>query len=218
MAGATSPDNIHVTQTSDDLTPLATPLALIASTVQSAFSARFRGSTGAAQDVIVANEAARNTAIPAPVQGDSVFRNDKGYVEQYFGTYHATTNPGGATVAGWYPITGKSVASEVITYAGIYSAGNPAGRVYAQGGRVYLDGGVVSTSATFNAGTVYTIGTIPAARAPSRNLSFAVTSNNVHAVLTVTTAGTITFVMSVAFTGLLNLSLAGPSWPIGSLG
>lgn len=38
-----------------------------------------------------------------PVQGDEVFRTDLGRMEVYFALYNASTNPGGASVAGWYP-------------------------------------------------------------------------------------------------------------------
>lgn len=51
----------------------------------------------------VASAAERATLFPTPVQGDSVFRNDLGEEETYLAVYNATTNPGGASVAGWYP-------------------------------------------------------------------------------------------------------------------
>lgn len=51
----------------------------------------------------VANQAARDALFPAPVQGNRVFRRDLGDEETYFQVYNATTNPGGASVAGWYP-------------------------------------------------------------------------------------------------------------------
>ena len=107
MAGATSPDNIYVPQTTDDLTPLATPMANLANSVQTAISARFRGYAGPIQAIPVANAAARGAAFPTPIQGDSVFRLDKGWTERYYGTYNVTTNPGGAVAgAGWYPVEG----------------------------------------------------------------------------------------------------------------
>ena len=152
------------------------------------------------------------------MQGNTVIRTDKGYTEQYFGLYNAGTNPGGATVAGWYPVHGKAGPSAAPTLTGIYTTGSPAARVYMQGGRVYTDGGIGSSSAVFNAGTQYALGTIPVAYAPSRTLVFAVSSNNVHALFIVDVAGNISITLSAGFTGTLNLSLGGPSWPIAALG
>lgn len=55
----------------------------------------------------VANVAARNAMFPTPVQGNAVFRTDVGYEERYYGLYNASTNPGGVSVAGWYPVSGN---------------------------------------------------------------------------------------------------------------
>lgn len=54
----------------------------------------------------VASQAARDILIPLPTQNDSVFRSDRGWTETYFALYNVTTNPGGATPAGWYPTGG----------------------------------------------------------------------------------------------------------------
>ena len=51
---------------------------------------------------IVGNEAGRNSLYPTPAQGNSVFRNDLGTTETYYGLHNASTNPGGRAVAGWY--------------------------------------------------------------------------------------------------------------------
>ena len=56
-----------------------------------------------------ASDAARNLLVPSPVAGDAVFRTDKGYTERYYTAYHATTNKGGATPAGWYPEPGADI-------------------------------------------------------------------------------------------------------------
>jgi hypothetical protein len=53
--------------------------------------------------------AARTSALAAPSQGMVSFLNDTGTLWQYFGTYNASTNPGGATTAGWYPISGAAM-------------------------------------------------------------------------------------------------------------
>lgn len=64
--------------------------------------------------IIVANQAARDAAYPTPVQGNAVFRSDKGYVETYFAAYNASTNVGGATPAGWYPTDGAVPTYQVV--------------------------------------------------------------------------------------------------------
>lgn len=51
----------------------------------------------------VANQAERNALFPAPVQGNRVFRRDLGDEETYFQAHSPSTNPAGASVAGWYP-------------------------------------------------------------------------------------------------------------------
>lgn len=56
-----------------------------------------------ASPAIVANTTQRNNLFPSPVQGNAVFRTDIGSTERYFAAYHATNNPGGEAVAGWYP-------------------------------------------------------------------------------------------------------------------
>lgn len=50
---------------------------------------------------IVANQAERDALYPNPIQGNTVFRQDYGRRETYFGLYNASTNPGGMAVAGW---------------------------------------------------------------------------------------------------------------------
>lgn len=54
----------------------------------------------------VSGEWERNRAFPSAVQGDRVYRKDRGWEEAYFGLYNATSNRGGATPAGWYPVGG----------------------------------------------------------------------------------------------------------------
>lgn len=39
--------------------------------------------------------------------GAQTIRTDKGWTEQYYHTYNASTNPGGTTPAGWYPVSGN---------------------------------------------------------------------------------------------------------------
>lgn len=44
-----------------------------------------------------------------PAQGDQVYRIDLGCEETYYNLYNVTTNPGGATPAGWYPSPSSDV-------------------------------------------------------------------------------------------------------------
>jgi hypothetical protein len=57
--------------------------------------------------MVFASSAARTTALPTPSQGMMSFLSDKGRIETYFELYNVTTNPGGATPAGWYPTSGN---------------------------------------------------------------------------------------------------------------
>lgn len=94
----TSPDNIWTPDAGDDYA-LTTDLATMADTIQAAIADRAR--TGVAN---VASASARDVLYPTPVQGDSVRRLDKGWIETYYATWNSTTNPGGASPAGWYPV------------------------------------------------------------------------------------------------------------------
>lgn len=112
----------------------------------------------------------------------------------------------------WVPVTSAVVSS--ITFAGIYSSsGATAASVVLEGGRVYLEGSVISTSATFVAGTTYTLGTIPSSLAPAAAQAFACTSNSTAvAHVAVDSAGNLTFILNTGFTGALSLALGGCSW------
>jgi len=62
------------------------------------------------QSVMVFDDAAdRTTDLASPSQGMVAFLNDSGTTWQYFGLYNASTNPGGAKVAGWYPTANTGV-------------------------------------------------------------------------------------------------------------
>lgn len=62
----------------------------------------------ASATIKVASATERDTKFPSPVQGNSVFRNDLGYVQTYYALYNVSTNPGGRTPAGWYDVPGAS--------------------------------------------------------------------------------------------------------------
>lgn len=53
------------------------------------------------------SDAMRDALLPSPIQGDRVIRDDLGWEEAYYAAYNATTNPGGITPAGWYPVDGR---------------------------------------------------------------------------------------------------------------
>lgn len=96
MSANTSPDNITYPVSTDQVAPLETVFATMATSVQNAFDASRRNFSA-----VVADLAARNALFPSPVQGNRVWRNDLGLEETYYGLYNATTNPGGRAAAGW---------------------------------------------------------------------------------------------------------------------
>jgi len=49
------------------------------------------------------------------VAGAQVYRTDTGRIEQYFGLYNSSSNPQGASVAGWYPVSGKPIVGRLTT-------------------------------------------------------------------------------------------------------
>lgn len=57
----------------------------------------------------VASATARNAIFPTPVQGNRVYRSDLGYTEAYYATFNITTNPGGASPSGWYPVEAGAI-------------------------------------------------------------------------------------------------------------
>lgn len=89
-------------------TPLQDWFAAIANGTETALNTGLGGAPR-----IATSDAARNALYPAPVQGNTVVRPDKGYTEQYFGLYDVGTNPGGLTVAGWAPISGRGFRREL---------------------------------------------------------------------------------------------------------
>lgn len=99
--GITAPDNIPFPDAGTALPPLETHFAALAEGAQAGIN-----SVRAAATPSVTSETARNTLYPTPAQGDSVWRTDRGYEERYFSEYNSSANPGGATPAGWYPVSG----------------------------------------------------------------------------------------------------------------
>lgn len=95
---STSPWAIPYPDGPTNLTALQTHFANIANAVNTALTTGLGGAPRIAN-----SDAERLSIFPAPIQGNTVMRPDKGWLEQYFGTYNASTNPGGASPAGWYP-------------------------------------------------------------------------------------------------------------------
>ena len=106
MTANTSPDNIPYPTSGDQVAPLETTLANMATGIQSAFTAykttvNNQLVSGSVQ--LAASAAARDALFPAPVQGNRVFRTDLMMEQTYFGLYNSSTNPRGRRVAGWAP-------------------------------------------------------------------------------------------------------------------
>lgn len=113
----------------------------------------------------------------------------------------------------WSPVVPAAFLS-AFTFTGIYSSsvGAPVS-VVNQGGRVYLEGSVASSSASFVAGTSYTLGSILTALAPAATQSFACTTNSTAvASVRVDSSGNVTMIVNTTFTGALNLAFGGCSW------
>lgn len=53
------------------------------------------------------SQSVRDSFFPNPKQGITCIRTDKGWTETYYELYNSSTNPSGASVAGWYPVSGK---------------------------------------------------------------------------------------------------------------
>jgi hypothetical protein len=152
--------------------------------------------------------AALRTSIPAGelYTGMSYFETDT--LREY--TYL------GATI-GWFHSGGK-VETAVVTYTGIYGAGTRAPRLVHNQGVCRLEGEVISSSATFVAATNYTVGSIPSAYAPSAARIFPVYLNVSLGFLTIDTAGNITVLPTVGFTGALSSVIDSANWSHKSLG
>lgn len=113
-----------------------------------------------------------------------------------------------ASTPGW-KLAGGKASIGAFTPQGIYLAGGTTPQVVQQADLARLEGKVTSSSATFVAGTSYTIGSIPAAFAPSATVDLLATSNiSAVAQVSITSTGSIVMVLNVTFTGALNLSLA----------
>ena len=112
---------------------------------------------------------------------------------------------------GWLHVAGKPIITAPALTT-IYSAGTPAPRLLEMGGRVWLEGVVVSSVTNFSASVGYNVGTIPVAKAPSQNRLFPIYTNGVFGWLVVNTAGVVSITSSVGYTGAMSARLDGASW------
>lgn len=82
--------------------------------------------TAAARDLywgIPANNTQRQTL---QNKGATTIRTDLGYTEQYYNLYNASTNPGGALVSGWSPISGTAIGAKLSRNSTAFSLANSA--------------------------------------------------------------------------------------------
>jgi hypothetical protein len=89
--------------------------------------------------MVFATAAARTSALTSPSQGMMSFLNDSGTTWIYYAAYNASTNPGGAASAGWYPAPGSAMffgqAQRSAVTGTTYTAGST-GFLYTE----YVDG------------------------------------------------------------------------------
>lgn len=107
----TSPWNIPYPDGPTNLTALQSHFANIATAVNAALTTGLGGAPR-----IATSDSMRASLFPAPIQGDSVVRPDKGYTEQYYALYNASTNPSGAAPAGWYSQFEQNSAAVLTQY------------------------------------------------------------------------------------------------------
>lgn len=90
----------------------------------------------------------RNAKFPDPTHGDRCFRVDLGYEETYFGAYNATSNPGGASPAGWYPSPGAPIYARVEKQNGFQTIGTGGGTTVSGLGLMVESGGFTLSGTT----------------------------------------------------------------------
>jgi hypothetical protein len=124
-----------------------------------------------------------------------------------------------STASGWVPDTDETVTS--FTFQGIYTSAAGAFQpvqVVTQDGRVYLEGVASNnTAATFDAGALYTLGTVPAALAPRAQQRFACPWGDTGlAVVDIDANGAVRFKLNVASpntpVGAFNMGLSPCNW------
>jgi hypothetical protein len=100
-----------------DLLNLGTTSISDAFTVDRARLSTIESNQEATSTFVAASAAARDSrwGVPTTIADQRILQNlgartvrtDTGFTEQYFASYNATNNPGGAASAGWYPVAGS---------------------------------------------------------------------------------------------------------------
>lgn len=83
--------------------------------VETSLGTRFAAASSTARDAHFGVPANDTQRLALQNSGAECIRTDLGYNESYYATYNSSTNPGGATPAGWYPATGATPNLAVIT-------------------------------------------------------------------------------------------------------
>ena len=110
MASPTVPWGIPLFDDSTPFAPIQAPFNSQSAALNVALTNNVAGRIG--------SDSARNAAFPFPEQGHRVWRTDKGWEEAYYDSYSPSTNPGGATPAGWYPVSGAIFGAAVRSAVG----------------------------------------------------------------------------------------------------
>jgi hypothetical protein len=85
--------------------------------VEASLGVRYAAASSTARDAHFGVPANDTQRLALQNSGAECVRTDLGYAEAYYATYNASTNPGGATPAGWYPAAGQSVTGGLIRNA-----------------------------------------------------------------------------------------------------
>ena len=88
-------------------------------------TAPYVANSSAARDAKFGVPADETARLALQNSGAVTIRTDTGWTEQYYATYNAATNPGGASPAGWYPVEGTMPDARVVrsTTGYTFSAG-----------------------------------------------------------------------------------------------
>lgn len=93
-------------------------------TLEASIGTRFAASSSTARDAHFGVPANDTQRLALQNAGAECIRTDLGYVEAYYATYNSSTNPGGATPAGWYPAAGQTVTGALTRNATAVSPAN----------------------------------------------------------------------------------------------
>ena len=117
MTGLTPKFSIPYPDNTTRVADLGTALGQMAGGVESALIAAGIPAATNSDRIVAASVAARDEHYGVPgtlaarlslqAAGAECTRLDSGFTERYYADYDAVTNPGGATPAGWYPVSGR---------------------------------------------------------------------------------------------------------------